>query len=129
MVSRISHTLVFVADLPRAARFYSDALGLRAEPGDDADFLMLRGSDGAGLALHRVPPEVIGELTDPPQWREDVALKLCIEVRDLDALRDAVLRAGGQARAPWSWREVRFCECADLEGNVFQLFCGPRTGP
>lgn len=127
MVSRISHILVFVADLPRAARFYADALDLHAEPGDDPDFLMMRGSDGAGLALHRVPPEVIGELTDPPQWREDVALKPCIEVRELDAVREAVVRAGGQAKAPWTWRDGQFCECADLEGNVFQLFTAPRA--
>ena len=54
--------------------------------------------------------------------KNDTAYKLCFETDDLEATRAAVLAAGGLAKEPWVWEGTRYCECADPEGNVVQLF-------
>ena len=106
------------------AAFYAAAFGLHREDTAEPGFVMMRAEDGADLALHQVPPHVAEEieLTSPPQWRDETALKLCFEVEDLEGQRRAILEHGGQAKAPWSWQGCEYCECTDPEGNVIQIF-------
>lgn len=125
MTTRLSHALVFVRDLDPMAAFYASVFGLEHAPSDAGDATdgtaLLRGAGGAELLLHRVPPHVIGEIKQPADWREDTAIKLCFAVDDLDATRQALLSAGGQAKEPWAWRGADYCDCCDPEGNVIQL--------
>jgi hypothetical protein len=90
----------------------------------NAGFLIMRSAAGAGVALHQLPPHIAAQITvtAPPCWREDNATKFCWETDDLTQLRQAVLDHGGQAKPPWSWGGVDFCECTDPEGNVLQIF-------
>lgn len=127
MQRRIAHVFVFASDLERMAAFYAAALGLRREDTADAGFVMMRAEHGADVALHQLPPHIAQEatITTPPRWRDDTALKFCVEVDDLDAQRRAILDHGGQAKAPWSWSGTEFCECTDPEGNVIQIFHRP----
>lgn len=116
-----SHALIFVSDMKKMIAFYTSTFAFTLEPSSDDGFVFLRGTRGGDLALHRLPPQVMGELADPPVWREDSATKLCFAVENIDVARTQLLAAGGQARSPWSWEGTTFCECADPEGNVIQL--------
>ena len=124
---RLTHVLLFSSDLERMAAFYAGALGFVREASPDAGFVVMRAESGAAIALHAVSAEVAAEiaLESPPRWREDTASKLCFEVDDLAAARQAVLDAGGQAREPWSWAGSHFCDCCDIEGNAVQLVVHP----
>jgi predicted enzyme related to lactoylglutathione lyase len=123
----LAHVFVFTSDLERMAAFYAGALGLRRENTADAGFVMMRSGAGADVALHQVPPRIAAqiEITSPPRWRDDTALKICFVTDDLDAQRRAILDHGGQAKDPWSWNGTDFCECTDPEGNVIQIFRRP----
>lgn len=127
--ARLAHTFLFVCDLERMIAFYVDALGFTREDTADAGFVMLRGTGGGDLALHRVPDHVAAAigLTSPAAWRDDSAMKLCFATDDLDAARRSILDHGGQAKSPWSWEGRAYCECADPEGNVVQLFAPAPT--
>ena len=124
MGTRLSHGFVFVLDLGRMIAFYRDAFGMTPRPSSDPGFVRMDAVDGAGIALHLLPPHVRQHVhvTEPPRWRDDTAYKLCFETDDLDALRRAILASGGQAREPWTWEGTTFCECTDPEGNVVQIW-------
>lgn len=119
---RLAHALIFAIDLERMATFYAAALGLVREDSSDPGFVTMR-SAGGGVALHQVPAEIAAtvEVGAPPQWRDDAAVKLCFEVDDLAGARQAVLDAGGLAKAPWTWAGAEFCDGTDVEGNPLQL--------
>jgi len=121
--ARLAHVMIFVKDVPKMAAFYERAFELTREPSSDPGFVVLKSPSGAGVALHALP-EVFASLArkTPPDWREDACQKVCFEVADLDARRQRILDAGGQAKDPWLWERSRFCECADPEGNVLQIF-------
>ena len=127
MAVSLQHLLVFVADADRVAAFYARALGLTAAPSAVTGLVHLHAAGQAVLALHPVPAEVIGEIAVPPVRREDAALKPCFQVDDLDASRAAVVVAGGLAAEAWAWNGRRFCDCADVEGNVFQIVAAAPT--
>lgn len=122
MGARLDRLLLFTGDLPRALTFYRDALGLAVVTDDQPGFVVLRAASGAELALHAIPPDVAGAVASPPTWREDTSFKPCFAVDDLDAACHAVRAHGGQTRAPWAWAGTVYCECADVDGNVVQLF-------
>ncbi len=125
--SRLTHAFVFARDLERVVAFYVGAFGMRCERSSDAGFVMMRGSSGADLAIHALPPHVASQISieDPPRWRDETAYKICFETDDLPAQRGAILAHGGQAKAPWAWEGTQFCECTDPEGNVVQIFHRP----
>lgn len=122
MGAHLARLLIFTADLPRALAFYRDGLGLTVVADREPGFVVLGTTDGAELALHAIPREVAGDVASPPCWREDTALKPCFAVDDLATACQLVRDHGGQTRAPWSWAGTDFCECADVDGNVLQLF-------
>ncbi|HVV82496.1 MAG TPA: VOC family protein [Kofleriaceae bacterium] len=128
--ARLTHVLLFVSDVEKVAAFYEAAFGYRREASADAGFGFLRAAGGgADLALHVLSAPHAPVLASPPRWRSDTAMKLCFEVDDLAAARQAVLDAGGQARDPWSWDGSDFCELADVEGNPLQIIQRPPPRP
>jgi predicted enzyme related to lactoylglutathione lyase len=126
-MSRLAHVMIFVKHLEPMSAFYSRVFGLTPEPSSDARFLVLKSDTGAGIALHVLPYQIAEciQLTDPPVWRDETAYKVCFDVSDLEAYRQRILAAGGQAKDPWQWEGTRFCECTDPEGNVIQIFRRP----
>lgn len=121
---RLGHGFVFVKDLPRMVAFYEGALGMTARRTSHAGFVRMECPEGPGVALHELPAHIqpLVQVTTPPRWRDDTAYKLCFETDDLPGTRLAILEHGGLARDPWTWEGVTFCECADPEGNVVQIF-------
>lgn len=116
--------VVFAKDLDALASFYAGAFGLARRNTADDGYVEMVEDDRTVVALHALPPDIAAQIdvTTPPRWREDSALKMCFAAADLDARRDAVLEHGGQAKDPWDWEGTRFCECTDPEGNVLQIF-------
>jgi len=110
------------------ARFYEGAFDMRRENTSDDGFVVMRASSGADVAIHRLPPHIAAdiEIADPACLRDDSAYKICFETEDLAAARSAIIAHGGQAKQPWSWEGTDFCECADPEGNIVQIFCPRR---
>jgi predicted enzyme related to lactoylglutathione lyase len=107
--------------------FYKNAFDLLPEPSSDPGYIVMKSNAGAGIALHALPVPIAEciQLTSPPQWREQTAYKVCFEVADIEAQRARILEHGGQAKEPWEWEGIRFCECTDVEGNVIQIFKRP----
>ena len=120
--ARLTHGFVFVQDLERVVSFYEGALGMTARRTSDEGYVMMEATEGASVALHRVPEAYRSPLSVPPAWRDDTAYKLCIATDDLPGLRAAILAHGGQAKDPWSWESTTFCETTDPEGNVIQIY-------
>jgi predicted enzyme related to lactoylglutathione lyase len=127
--AHLSHGFVFVKHLEPMVRFYDEAFGMICRPSSHPGFVMMEAPDGSGVALHTLPDAIANEicLTQPPCWRDDTAYKLCFATDDLEGLRAAILAHGGQAKEPWAWEGTRFCECADPEGNVVQIFTPPQA--
>ena len=124
---RLAHVMIFAKNLAPMVTFYENVFDLVSEPSSDPGYIVLKSKAGAGIALHALPAAIAEciELTSPPEWRNQTAYKVCFEVADLDAHRSRILHHGGQAKEPWEWERIRFCECTDVEGNVIQIFTRP----
>ena len=117
--------VVYVVDLERMTRFYADVLGLVVVESEPEDFATLE-SGAVALSLVRMPDAWADEITitDPPERREDVALKMSFPVQSLTAARAAAAAAGGIVDNPdteWDFRGHRVCHGHDPEGNVISL--------
>ena len=124
---RLAHVMLFVKDVDRMVEFYATVFGwARRETSDPGYVEMVSGTE-VMLALHLLPEEIARrvEISTPPAWRGDSAIKICVEVEHMDARRTLLLAHGGQAKDPWSWERTQFCECADPEGNVLQILRPP----
>lgn len=113
MSTRFRHFAIHADDVPRARRFYEQALGLTFTPWGPPDFYQIHnvgtGLQGALQARHEVVP-----------GRRATSFEATLGVDDLKAAISAILAAGGQIVMP-PFRipgvgEVAYFE--DTEGNV-----------
>jgi predicted enzyme related to lactoylglutathione lyase len=117
------HAVVYVVDLDRTSEFYAEVAGLEVLERVDGDYAVLAGP-AYELSLVVVPADVAAgiELTDPPQRREEVPVKLSFPVASLDDAAAAAASLGGavdgQRREFRGWRH---CHGADPEGNVISV--------
>lgn len=116
--------MLFVKDMKRALEFYRDVLGFSvvAGQGDLGEFAVLD-AGGPRLVLHRIPDRVARGITidDPPRRRIEAASKFVLVCRDVAAVREALVARGVVADELQHFREVRFFDASDPEGNVFQV--------
>ena len=115
---------VYVADLERVTRFYTQVFGLAVE--DRQSGFAVLNAGGWRLYLVAMPADVVAEYgpSDPPQRREDTALKMIFGVSDLARARELVAARGGELNGPdseWVMGTDRVCDGHDCEGNVFQV--------
>ena len=105
MAVSVGAIVVNVADIGRAARFWSEALGYEATPEDPA-FLAPTGGGGPRVHLDR------GDRTHLDLWLDRASGDLETEVERLVAL--------GATRVEWNYPEgADFVVLADTEGNLF----------
>jgi len=79
---------------------------------------------GAVLALHAIPAEIAKniEIKSPPTPREEDAVKLIFEVKDVESERVRLESLGIQVlRRPWQ-KPGETCDAVDPEGNIFQVW-------
>jgi predicted enzyme related to lactoylglutathione lyase len=114
--------VVYVLDLDRMAAFYAAVCDLEVVERVDGDFATLE-TPSLSLSLVQAPSWLADEivLTDPPQRREDAALKFSFPVASLSAVRELAAQYGGIVDNPeteWEFRGCRVCHGHDPEGNV-----------
>ena len=118
------HIVVYAKEAEEVARFYERVLDL-ARIESESNFVLLAGI-GYELSVVAMPEQLARQvrLQSPPTPREETPLKISFVVPDIEALRQAVLSAGGSLKPPqatWSWRGQLHLDGIDPEGNVFQL--------
>jgi len=116
---RLARAVVFVKDVARMTAFYRDGLGL-AVLFNEGDWVELD-----GVALHTIPDAIAAGIVidDPPQPREETAIKLAFAAEDLAAARAHLIAAGAQMGEIKAWGA---CDGVDPEGNVFQIVAASR---
>jgi predicted enzyme related to lactoylglutathione lyase len=117
-------TVIFAKEIERMADFYRIVLGL-SEIHSAKDHVVLDG-EGFQLVIHGIPKKIAETITItvPPSVREDIPIKMCIPVENIQASRERADALGGQIRPKkneWQARGFRACDGFDPEGNVFQL--------
>jgi predicted enzyme related to lactoylglutathione lyase len=116
--------VLYVKQLDRMRRFYSECFALRIAETTDA-YCVLE-SDVWTLSLVVVLDDLAAtiQLADPPRARDDVPVKLAFSVRSIDDLRVPVSQLGGRidpGTVPWDFKGLRHCDVVDPEGNIIQL--------
>jgi catechol-2,3-dioxygenase len=119
---RLNHAVLFVADLERAERFYTDVLGMvvaAREPRANAAFLRLpRSGNHHDLGLFGVGPAA------PPKRRGGIGLyHLAWQVDTIDELAEArvVLANAGALGGESSHGATKSLYAADPDGNEFEV--------
>jgi catechol 2,3-dioxygenase-like lactoylglutathione lyase family enzyme len=116
---RLGQLILFTGDVDRLAAFYRDILGLRvleASPG-----WCVLDAGGVKLALHGIPKEIAGEVSDPPKVREDSYWKPTFIVDDLAATLAQLAAHGVTMSTPRTFGPRTFSDGHDPDGNVFQI--------
>ena len=115
--------LLFVKDLARMRRFYSDLLGTPPANQDWTDSWAAFDNGSVRFALHGIPADIAAdiEIASPPVPREASPVKLIFEVEDVEAMRTRLETLGAQTiRRAWQETGVA-CDVIDPEGNIFQI--------
>ena len=116
---RLGQLILFTGDADRLAAFYRDVLGLpvlEQEPG-----WIVLDAGGVKLAVHGIPKEIAGEVTEPPKKREDSYYKPTFVVDDLDATLAKLAAHGIAMSTPRTYGPRTYSDGMDIDGNVFQV--------
>lgn len=109
--------MLYVKDLARMREFYGRLFQTPPINTEWIDSWALFHVGGTKFALHAIPAEGM----EASSKREQSPVKLIFAVEDVSAER-ARLEAMGIAILQRSWQEpAESCDCADPEGNIFQL--------
>ncbi|MGD9793266.1 MAG: VOC family protein [Acidimicrobiia bacterium] len=116
--------VIYAKHLNRMVAFYAGVVGLEEITRADDHVVLARGDQR--LVIVEIPAFIAAtfEVGDPPQRREDAAIKPVFAVDDLAAARATALRLGGAIDGPeleWSFDGARVRDGHDPEGNVIQL--------
>jgi len=125
---QLRNAILYVRDLERMKGFYSQMLGTKPVNQDWIDVWATFETGGAWFSLHAIPGEIAKNIVieSPASPREQTALKLCFEVKDVESERARLESLGVQMlRRPWQ-KAGEACDAVDPEGNIFQI-CRSRT--
>ena len=113
---------IYAKQPDRLALFYMEVLAMRML--HHTSELMVLQSPDLQLVLHAIPEAIARHITitEPPQPRENVAIKFFATVKSFAAVRPLVIAHGGQLwEQSWLGPGFRVCNAMDPEGNLFQL--------
>lgn len=117
-----SGLFIYAKDLERVAAFYQRVLGMQAI--HSSKELVVLNAAALQLVIHAVPEAIATSITiaDPPNRRENTALKFFFTVPSIAQLVELAAALGGEI-LPAQWRGPGFvaCNAVDPEGNVSQL--------
>ena len=126
---KLRSALLYVKDLDRMKRFYSEILGAKPTNQDLTDVWATFETGGARFALLAIPAEIAKniEIKSPPTPREEDPVKQIFEVKDVESERARLESLGIQVlRRPWQ-KPGETCDAVDPEGNIFQI-CSSSAG-
>lgn len=123
-VEPLPGAVVYALDHRRVAEFYRAAIGLRESSCDD-EHAVLESSQQRLIVL-RIPEAIAAKITvqDPPERREDTAVKLLFVVHDIARARQQAAGLGGVIDPPdreWTFQGHTRCDGHDPEGNPLQV--------
>jgi len=125
---QLRSAILYVKDLERMKRFYREMLGTDPTNREWTDtWATFETGGGARFSLHAIPAEIAESIVieSPPVAREQHAVKLNFEVKDVEAERARLESLGVQMlRRPWQ-KPGEACDAVDPEGNVFQICSSP----
>lgn len=116
--------VLYAKDIAKVGHFYANVAGLRLAH-EEQDHLVLE-SDAFQLVVVAIPGKRAASIhiAEPPQRRENTAIKLVFPVASLAAARAAAASHGGQLNSTsreWVFQDTRVCDGHDPEGNVVQF--------
>ena len=118
MIKTLSHICIFSKDLERSRNFYCGALGLKPH------FDFLKDGELFGFYLQVAPSHFIEVFKADPaaEIRGQRIHHFCLEVDDLDALRDSLIKHGVEVTpkklgCDQSWQ----CWCKDPDGTEVEF--------
>ena len=118
MIKTLSHICIFSKDLKRSRDFYCGALGLKPH------FDFLKDGELFGFYLQIVPGQFVEVFKADPaaEIRAPRIHHFCLEVDDLDALRDSLIKHGVEVTpkklgCDQSWQ----CWCKDPDGTEVEF--------
>jgi len=116
--------VVFAKNVDRVATFYREMISMSVVH-TDHDHVVLD-SESMQLVVHAIPREIADaiKITDPPEVREGLPIKLCLPVSSIAEARSKATALGGNVdpkEDEWQARGFRACDGYDPEGNVVQL--------
>lgn len=109
----------------RLADFYQAVLGMTVAHRTE-QMIVLRSPD-AELIVHAIPAQIASQITitNPPQLRENTAIKFYCTVASFAAATDAAQALGGQVFSEqWAGPGFVVRNASDPEGNIFQVRVG-----
>ena len=115
---------VYALDVDRVSGFYSALLAL--DVAEASEGYVVLASDDVEVTVVRIMEPYASEVvvSDPPERREDTAVKPSFVVADLEAARRAAAANGGvidPVEREWEFRGFRAVDGHDPEGNVLQV--------
>ena len=123
----LGRVMLYAKDLKKMTAFYRDVLGFGVIPSryDPEEFVVLD-VGSAQLCLHQIP-EVIARtitITDPPEPRYKVPVKIMFVTEDVETLRERLIARGVPMGSLQSYPPLIYCDGPDPEGNIFQITNG-----
>ena len=113
---------IYAKDPDRLSGFYQAVLGMVVAHRTD-QMHVLRSPD-LQLIVHAMPPAVASDtvITNPPQLRDNAAIKFFCTVQSLSAAQESARASGGEV-LPELWQGPGFVvrNASDPEGNIFQV--------
>jgi predicted enzyme related to lactoylglutathione lyase len=122
--SPFAAAVVYAKDMSKVGSFYAKVAGLQLTH-EEQGHLVLE-SEAFQLVIVAVPRRIAAAIhvAEPPQRRENTAVKLVFPVASLSAAREMAASHGGELDPPereWSFQDSRVCDGSDPEGNVVQF--------
>jgi predicted enzyme related to lactoylglutathione lyase len=116
--------VLYAKDISKVSNFYAKVAELQVKH-EEPDHVVLE-SGVFQLVVVAVPTKLALSIhvTEPPQRRENTAVKLVFLVGSITAARQLAPSHGGQINPPereWLFQGSRVCDGHDPEGNVVQF--------
>jgi catechol 2,3-dioxygenase-like lactoylglutathione lyase family enzyme len=126
-LSRLDHFAIFVSDLPRAERFYTEMLGMRLR--DRLGDMTLVECGGVTIGLIKRPELAPRDLTiiRSPLARAHHAFLVARE--SFAAARTTLETAGVPTHGPVSWGDHECFYFLDPDGNLLEIVTPPESRP
>jgi len=120
MLAPLNRIIIFVGDVEKCARFYTECFGFTALSGDHAaaEWMELD-TGGCRLAFHKAHG-THGPI-DKPTGSSMNPHKIVFYAEDVAAARAAVVARGALMGEIRTFGSLRLCDGQDPEGHVFQI--------
>lgn len=112
MKLKLTRIILFVNDVPKIAKFYIDAFGLKVIGKIDEEWTELE-AGGCNIALHKTSVRT--------EKDHDSGVKIVFGTNDVPVTKLKLEKKGIAMGKLFTFEEIQFCNGKDPDGNVFQI--------